>query len=229
MQRVWAVLEEKKIPYQYIEVNPYHKPASLLSLNPRGLVPTLEHDGKPLYESTVICEFLEDVYPNHGLALLPKDPYEKARMRIWCDFVTSRLIPAFHRLLQCQEGGARLEELKGEYAGHIKEWTCEMDLSGPYFMGGEPTLVDFIYAPWAMRAWVLNHFKGGDDVGFGAGDPDQPIWNRYHQWWRAMTERESIQGTTSDREHFMPIYKRYAEDRAQSELAKATRAGRGVP
>lgn len=38
VQRVWIVLEEKKIPYQYIEVNPYHKPESLLSLNPRGLV-----------------------------------------------------------------------------------------------------------------------------------------------------------------------------------------------
>lgn len=65
VQRVWLVLEERKIQYQYIEgisappllfavpptsnqyiltsqsVNPYHKPKSLLNLNPRGLVPTL--------------------------------------------------------------------------------------------------------------------------------------------------------------------------------------------
>ncbi len=41
VQRVWTVLEEKNIPYQYIEVNPYHKPDSLLKSNPRGLVLTL--------------------------------------------------------------------------------------------------------------------------------------------------------------------------------------------
>ncbi|TKA68408.1 hypothetical protein B0A55_08737, partial [Friedmanniomyces simplex] len=74
VQRAWTVLEEKQIPYQYIEVNPYHKPDSLLKLNPRGLVPTLQYDNKPLYESTVICEFLEDVYPDHSPTLLPKDP-----------------------------------------------------------------------------------------------------------------------------------------------------------
>ena len=41
-------------------VNPYHKPKSLLDLNPRGLVPTLQYHNKPLYESTVLCEFLEE-------------------------------------------------------------------------------------------------------------------------------------------------------------------------
>ena len=83
VQRVWAVLEEKNIPYQYIEVNPYDKPASLLALNPRGLVPTLEApNGKPLYESSVICEFLDEAYPGHGPRLLPEDSYERARCRI---------------------------------------------------------------------------------------------------------------------------------------------------
>lgn len=49
VQRAWTVLEEKKIPYQYIEVNPYDKPKSLLDLNPRGLVPTLQYDNKVGY------------------------------------------------------------------------------------------------------------------------------------------------------------------------------------
>ncbi|KAJ5899799.1 hypothetical protein N7495_004543 [Penicillium taxi] len=95
---------EKQIPYEYIEVNPYNKPDSLLSLNPRGLIPTLscptDTHPKPLYESTVIIEYLEEAYPSHGPYLLPKDPYERARARIWIDYVTSRIIPAFHRFLQ---------------------------------------------------------------------------------------------------------------------------------
>lgn len=94
VQRVWAVLEEKQIPYQYVEVNPYNKPDSLLKINPRGLVPTLEYDGKPLYESNVVLEFLEDAYPGHGgLDLRPKDVYLRAKGRIWSDFVTSNAAP----------------------------------------------------------------------------------------------------------------------------------------
>lgn len=81
VQRVWSILEEKQIPYQYIEVNPYHKPDSLLSLNPRGLVPTLQYEGKPLFESTVIGEFLEEAFPEHGPKLMPQDVYLRARTR----------------------------------------------------------------------------------------------------------------------------------------------------
>ena len=102
VQRAWAVLEEKGILCQYVEVNPYHKPESLTKLNRRGLVPTLQYDNKPLYESTVICEFLEDAFPHNGPKLLPSDPYDRAVSRIWTDFVTSRVIPSFQRFLQHQ-------------------------------------------------------------------------------------------------------------------------------
>lgn len=46
---------------------------------------------------------------------------------------------------------------------------------------------------------------------------------------KALEERPSIRDTTSEREFYLPIYQRYADDKAQSELAKATRSVRGVP
>lgn len=146
------MLEEKKIPYQYIEVNPYHKEESLLKLNPRGLVPTLQYDNKPLYESTVICEFLEEAYPDHGPKLLPEDVYERARTRIWTDFVTSRIIPAFHRFLQFQPISDKegLEEKRQEFLSKLKEFVNEMHLQGPFFLGSQPSLVDFVIAPWIV-------------------------------------------------------------------------------
>lgn len=88
VQRVWAVLEEKGIPYRYVEVNPYHKSEELLSINPRGLVPTVEYEGKALYESSVLLEFLEDVFPEVGVRLRRDDVVERARGRIWADFVS---------------------------------------------------------------------------------------------------------------------------------------------
>ncbi|KAL8291904.1 hypothetical protein RQP46_002162 [Phenoliferia psychrophenolica] len=44
-QRVWVALEEKGIQYEYREVNPYHKAKEFLAINPKGLVPAIEHQG----------------------------------------------------------------------------------------------------------------------------------------------------------------------------------------
>lgn len=237
VERVWLALEEKQIPYQYIEVNPYHKPQSLLSLNPRGLVPTLSvpHSGtpKPLYESTVVLEYLEEAYLDHKPRLLPEDPYEKARVRIWVDYVTSRVIPAFHRFLQFQEGQSQgsIDDLRREFLNHLKEWTREAHPEGPFFLGKNVSIPDLVLAPWAVRLWIFDEFKEGG-LGIpaeGQGGEDEGVWSRWRKWLAAVEARPSIQQTTSEKEFYIPIYKRYADNTAQSELAKATRAGRGVP
>ncbi|KAJ4300776.1 hypothetical protein N0V90_002864 [Kalmusia sp. IMI 367209] len=229
VQRVWIALEEKKIQYQYIEVNPYHKPKSLLDLNPRGLVPTLQYQNKPLYESTVLCEFLEEAYPDHTPHLRPEDPYDRARTRIWTDFVTSRIIPSYHRFLQHQ-GEDGLKEKQHEFLGYLKEFTKEMDAEGPFFLGKEFSLIDVVLAPWAVRLWVFDHFKGGLGIPEkGQGGDDEAVWERWRKWSEQVQKRKSVIETLSDREHYLPIYQRYADDKAQSELAKATRAGKGVP
>jgi glutathione S-transferase len=51
-----------------------------LERNPSGKVPVLEKDGKVLYESAVVCDFLDEVFPQKPLQ--PKDPYQKAKDRL---------------------------------------------------------------------------------------------------------------------------------------------------
>ena len=57
-----------------------HDPA-YLELNPKGVVPTLVHDGVPVCESTIIIEYLEDAFPDPPLS--PADAKGRARMRLW--------------------------------------------------------------------------------------------------------------------------------------------------
>jgi glutathione S-transferase len=52
-----------------------------LALNPRGVVPTIVHDGLPIIESTIILEYLEDAFPDTPLR--PDAPGDRARMRLW--------------------------------------------------------------------------------------------------------------------------------------------------
>lgn len=242
VQRAWLVLEEKKIPYQYIEINPYQKAKSFLDLNPRGLVPTLGcpagpdgTDTKPLYESNIICEYLDESYADpskYGATLLPPDPYDRARCRIWIDFINTRICAAFYRFCQHQAHSSySLAEARAEFLAHLKTWTKEADPQGPYFLGPNLSLVDTALAPWLVRLWVLDHFKTGGlgmpDV--GEGGADEGIWARWRIWAAAVEGRPSVRQTTSSRERYIPAYQRYAEDTTQSQVAQATRSGRNLP
>ena len=55
-------------------------------INPQGQVPALDHDGRIITESTVICEYLEDEFPT-APSLRPADSYGRAQMRIWTKWV----------------------------------------------------------------------------------------------------------------------------------------------
>ena len=55
-----------------------------LEINPGGVVPSLVHDGNVILESSVINEYLDEVFPVP--ALKPESPIERARMRVWTKY-----------------------------------------------------------------------------------------------------------------------------------------------
>jgi len=66
--------------------------ADYMKLNPKAVVPTLVHDGKVIVESTVICEYLDEVFPEP--ALKPQSAYERTKMRQWTKAVDEDVHPA---------------------------------------------------------------------------------------------------------------------------------------
>lgn len=157
----------------------------------------------------MVCEFLEDAYPNHGIQLLPTSPYDRAHMRIWTDFVTTRVIPKFHAFLQFQPDQGSIDTVRSDFLNTLKQFADEMDNSGPFFLGKEPSLVDFCLAPWAVRLWVFDHYKDGLGIpAEGQAGDDENSWSRWRKWLSAIEERPSIHNTTSEREHYLPIYQR---------------------
>jgi glutathione S-transferase len=84
-----ATLYEKGLDFKPVFVDPakFEQHSDWFKkINPRGQVPALDHDGKIVTESTVICEYLEDVFPDQN-PLRPADPYMRAQMRIWTKWV----------------------------------------------------------------------------------------------------------------------------------------------
>ena len=94
-QKVRIVLAEKSLDWVAHHVELEEK-ANLkpeyLALNPLGVVPTLVHDGRPVIESSIICEFLDDTWPEPSLK--PADTYLRAKMRFWMKHVDVKLHPA---------------------------------------------------------------------------------------------------------------------------------------
>ena len=73
-----------------------------LKLNPNGVVPTLVHDGNVITDSSVICEYLDEIYPQPPLS--PGNAVERARMRAWMRFAEevptmAIRVPSFHMII----------------------------------------------------------------------------------------------------------------------------------
>src|SRR4026207_324938 len=85
-QRVRFVFNAKKLPFEEVKLNLLEgdqlKP-DYLKLNPNGVVPTLDHDGAIIIDSTVIIEYLDEITPNESFT--PENPVERAQMRALID------------------------------------------------------------------------------------------------------------------------------------------------
>lgn len=222
VQRVWISLEHKNISYQYIEVDPYRKPQSLLDVNPRGLVPAIRHGPNwSTHESTVIMEYLEDMSSSSSPALLPRDPQLRATQRLWTDHVNRNVIPWFYKLLQAQDQNDQISHAT-ELRNQISTLVDAAHPTGPFFLGSELSFVDVQIAPWIVRLRkVLGPYRGW---------PEPEAGSRWAKWVEAIEGEKSVRATTSGDDLYLDSYERYAENRpGTSQVADAINSGRGLP
>jgi glutathione S-transferase len=121
-QKVRIALAEKNLLWTNYHVSLAkgdHLTREFKELNPRGLVPVLVHDGNIIVESTVICTYLDGAFSEPPL--MPKNPIERATMRLWCKLpddilhmacATVSFAISFGQQLKHQAGGELEERLK---------------------------------------------------------------------------------------------------------------------
>ncbi len=94
-QKVRIVLAEKQQAWtgRHVDLAAKENLApAYLQLNPLGVVPTLVDEGRPVIESSIICEYLEDRFPEPRLR--PDDPWQMAQMRFWMKHVDNKVHPS---------------------------------------------------------------------------------------------------------------------------------------
>jgi len=87
VKRVELALKVKGIPYEYVEEDLMNKSPLLLKYNPiHKKVPILVHIGNPIFESSVILEYIDETWKNES-PLFPQDPYQRAKIRFWASYI----------------------------------------------------------------------------------------------------------------------------------------------
>eukprot|EP00472_Partenskyella_glossopodia_P010311 CAMPEP_0197516624 /NCGR_PEP_ID=MMETSP1318-20131121/1501_1 /TAXON_ID=552666 /ORGANISM="Partenskyella glossopodia, Strain RCC365" /LENGTH=548 /DNA_ID=CAMNT_0043065497 /DNA_START=281 /DNA_END=1927 /DNA_ORIENTATION=+ len=215
-QKVWIMLEEKKIPYRvkHINMRSYGpKPDWFLNMVPGGLLPAIELDGKVYTDSVAIMQLLDQTYSDYGTRMIP--PGKEARIErlyklerklfgAWCEFLfaPSSMYPIGMWLPDGRKKA--LEELFAKVDEELgRMWKKN---KSPWFQGGDgPSLIDlqFISHIERMEASLI-YWKG-----MRIRDRE---WENLERWLCAFDERESYQATKSDfYTHVMNIPPQYGE------------------
>ena len=89
--RVRLALAEKGLKYEYKEEDLRNKSPLLLEMNPvHKQIPVLIHNGKPICESLIIVQYIDEVWHDKS-PLLRSDPYQRAQARFWADYVDKKV------------------------------------------------------------------------------------------------------------------------------------------
>lgn len=179
VQRAAIVLAEKGIPFERIDIDLANKPAWFLKVSPLGKTPVLMVDDVPVFESAVICEFLDETAVPR---LHPADALVRAQHRGWMEFGSAVLndIGALYNA----SGDAALLKKVAELRRRFEQ-TESMLGTGPYFEGARFSMVDAVFAPIFRYFDVFESFE---DFGFFTHTP------RVMAWRRALAATPSVQG-----------------------------------
>ncbi|WP_260293926.1 glutathione S-transferase family protein [Sedimenticola hydrogenitrophicus] len=178
VQRAVIVLKEKEVDFSISYIDLADSPKWFKEISPFGKVPLLKIDHEVLFESAIINEYLDEVYPPR---LHPEEPLLRAKHRGWIEFGSNLLFEQFRLFTARDEDNfqQQCEVLGGLFARLVPELG-----DGPYFMGERFSLLDAAYAPFFMRFAILKQYR--EELSDLMPTP-------LDRWGRALLARPSVQ------------------------------------
>ena len=209
VQRAAIVLLEKGIEFERRDIDLAHKPAWFVDISPLGKTPVLLAGGAAVFESAVICEYLDDTTLPR---LHPADPLTRARHRAWMEFGSETLntIAGFYNAADDVLLTRKAREMHAKFA-RLEQVLEGMPNAGPYFNGTEFCMVDAVFAP------VFRYFEVFERIGeFGFFDG----LSRVNAWRVSLAARPSVRAAARPD---------YAERLLKFLLARASALSRRIP
>ncbi|PRQ30686.1 putative glutathione transferase [Rosa chinensis] len=184
--RVRVALAEKGIRYEYREEDLRNKSQLLLKMNPiHKKIPVLIHNGKPVCESLIIVQYIDEVWKDKA-PLLPSDPYQRAQARFWADFIDKKLYDASRKIWTTK--GEEQEAAKKEFIEVLKVLEGELG-DKPYFMGERFGFLDI--ALITFYSW----FHAFETLGNFSIEAECP---KLISWAKRCLQKESVSKSLAD-------------------------------
>ncbi|KAF3437696.1 hypothetical protein FNV43_RR20452 [Rhamnella rubrinervis] len=181
-KRVELALKFKGIPFEFVEEDLRNKSSQLLKHNPiHKKVPVLLHNGKPIVDSHIILEYIDETW-KYGPKLLPQDPYKRAQVRFWVGFLQQSYETL---LLVCKTCGEAQEKATKEL--HEKFEVLEGMLK-EFFPDGNPCVEsdDVGFLGIVMISLFGAHKVQSEAIGVKVIDPEKTPFVFY--WINALIE-----------------------------------------
>jgi len=207
-QRAAIQLAEKGLGCERVYIDLANKPEWFLQASPLGKVPLLRVGDVAVFETTVICEYIEEVQP--AVPMYPAKPLERARHRSWAEFASAIIADIFAFYMAPD---AAAFERKGRDLQARFRWLERHLGDGPYFAGARFYLVDAAFAP------IFRLFETFDRIGeFGIFEG----LHRVPAYRAALAERTSVrQAVVPD---YARIFREYLSERG-SHLSRRMQQG----
>ncbi|KAL6641352.1 hypothetical protein ACP70R_019533 [Stipagrostis hirtigluma subsp. patula] len=155
--RAKLALSFKGLSYEYLEEKDLqnNKSELLLKSNPvHKKVPVLIHNDKPVCESMIIVQYIEEAFASVGPSLLPSDPYERAVARFWAAYIDEKLFSSWMMVFRGKTDEEKAEGTKQSFAvaATLEGALAECSKGKPFFGGDSVGYVDV--ALGGFVAWV---------------------------------------------------------------------------
>lgn len=143
--RVRLVLAAKGVTYDLVQVDPAKPPEDLTDLNPYNSLPTLVDRELTLYDTSVVCEYLDERYPHPPL--MPIDPLSRARLRL----ASVRIERDWLSEIQHIRAGGRPADVARKHLREQLLGALPLFKAAKFFLNPEMSLVDCLVTPVIWR------------------------------------------------------------------------------
>ena len=188
--RARLVLAAKGVSYERVLVDPAHPPEDLIDLNSYASTPTLVDRDLTLFDTSVVCEYLDERYPHPPL--MPIDPQARARLRVAAVRIEKDWLTEVDII---RAGGRPADAARKRLREHLLS-TVPLFKAAKFFLSSEMSLADCLVAPVIWRLpWL------GVELG-KAGKPVMDYGERlFHSqgFARSMTDQEKAMRQTHER------------------------------
>jgi glutathione S-transferase len=159
-------------------------------------VPILIHGDKVLAESDLISWYLAETF-NTGTELIPKDTFDRAKLRHFIGETPGKVIGAFYSMMGYQKKTKEVQEAAIKQVDAALQ-LLENRIAGPYVLGEDFTLADILVYPWFERWSALESLLG---------IKIDEKYTKVHKWLKEVSSRKSVKEIAQDPKFYIDAFR----------------------